>query len=200
MKQSSGVKDLSEYIFTRPEMAKLLNISTNALRMRMRKGSADGLEYARINGKFMFKRPRVDKDARPGARSHLSLATRPLSRATGSRKKATRGNHHEAKYPNRFFKEHNARKMLKKLNETDPDFIKNYQKYKEIHQREKQQEIFRNTLLTVKNYGGFIRGATPFIVKHSTGFKALVPEEKDEYEKALDEAKADGKGTGKYYW
>jgi|TARA_Y100000294_G_scaffold9338_1_gene8925 hypothetical protein len=28
-------KDLEEYIFTRPEMAKLLGISTNALRMRM---------------------------------------------------------------------------------------------------------------------------------------------------------------------
>ena len=48
-------KDLEEYIFTRPEMAKLLGISTNALRMRMKKGRCD-LEY-RFNGqKFLFKK------------------------------------------------------------------------------------------------------------------------------------------------
>ena len=52
------LRDLEEYIFTRPEMAKLLGISTNALRMRMKKGRCD-LEY-RFNGqKFLFKRPRA---------------------------------------------------------------------------------------------------------------------------------------------
>ena len=57
--KSRGQKDLDQYIFNRPEMARLLNISTNALRCRMRKGKCD-LEY-RFNGKnFMFKRPRVD--------------------------------------------------------------------------------------------------------------------------------------------
>ena len=51
-------KDLEEYIFTRPEMAKLLGISTNALRMRMKKGRCD-LEYMFNGQKFLFKRPRV---------------------------------------------------------------------------------------------------------------------------------------------
>ena len=56
----SGQQDLDQYIFKRPEMAKLLGISTNALRCRMRKGKCD-LEY-RFDGKnFMFKRPRADK-------------------------------------------------------------------------------------------------------------------------------------------
>ena len=46
-------KDVEEYIFTRPEMAKLLGISTNALRCRMRKGKCD-LEY-RFDGKnFLY--------------------------------------------------------------------------------------------------------------------------------------------------
>ena len=58
--KSRGQKDLDQYIFKRPEMARLLNISTNALRMRMRKGKCD-LEY-RFDGKnFMFKRPSADK-------------------------------------------------------------------------------------------------------------------------------------------
>ena len=58
--KSRGQKDLDQYIFTRPEMARLLNISTNALRCRMRKGKCD-LEY-RFDGKrFLFKRPRADK-------------------------------------------------------------------------------------------------------------------------------------------
>ena len=58
--KSKGQKDLDQYIFTRPEMASLLNISTNALRMRMRKGKCD-LDY-RFDGKrFLFKRPRAEK-------------------------------------------------------------------------------------------------------------------------------------------
>ncbi len=62
-------KDLEEYIFTRPEMAKLLGISTNALRMRMKKGRCD-LEY-RFNGqKFLFKRPRDITVHRPPQKSH----------------------------------------------------------------------------------------------------------------------------------
>ena len=58
--KSRDQKDLDQYIFKRPEMARLLNISTNALRCRMRKGRCD-LKY-RFDGKnFMFKRPSADK-------------------------------------------------------------------------------------------------------------------------------------------
>ena len=56
---SKGQKDLDQYIFTRPEMARLLNISTNALRMRMKKGKCD-LDYRFDGKKFLFKRPRAD--------------------------------------------------------------------------------------------------------------------------------------------
>jgi len=57
--KSRGQKDLDQYIFTRPETARLLNISTNALRMRMKKGRCD-LDY-RFDGKrFLFKRPHAD--------------------------------------------------------------------------------------------------------------------------------------------
>ena len=57
--KSKGQKDLDQYIFTRPEMARLLNISTNALRCRMRKGKCD-LEYRFDGRNFMFKRPSAD--------------------------------------------------------------------------------------------------------------------------------------------
>ena len=57
--KSRGQKDLDQYIFKRPEMAKLLGISTNALRCRMRKGKCD-LEYRFDGRNFMFKRPSSD--------------------------------------------------------------------------------------------------------------------------------------------
>ena len=60
MSKSKGQKELDEYIFTRPEMAKLLGISTNALRMRMRKGKCD-LEYRFDGNQFKFKRPPRDR-------------------------------------------------------------------------------------------------------------------------------------------
>ena len=58
--KSQGQKDLDQYILIRPEMARLLNISTNALRMRMKKGKCD-LDYRFEGKKFLFKRPRAVK-------------------------------------------------------------------------------------------------------------------------------------------
>ncbi len=53
---SKGKQELDEYIFTRPEMAQLLDISTNALRCRMRKDRCT-LDYRFDGKKFLFKRP-----------------------------------------------------------------------------------------------------------------------------------------------
>ena len=53
--KSKGQKELDEYIFTRREMARLLGISTNALRHRMRRGG-EGLDYRFDGEKFLFKR------------------------------------------------------------------------------------------------------------------------------------------------
>ncbi len=58
--KSKGQQELDEYIFTRPEMAKLLGITTNALRCRMRKGKCD-LEYRFDGNQFKFKRPPKDR-------------------------------------------------------------------------------------------------------------------------------------------
>ena len=55
MGKKTGQTELDEYIFTRPEMARLLGITTNALRMRMRKGRCD-LDYRFDGTQFKFKR------------------------------------------------------------------------------------------------------------------------------------------------
>jgi hypothetical protein len=60
MVKKTGQEELDEYIFTRPEMAQLLGISTNALRMRMRKGRCD-LDYRFDGTQFKFKRPVRDR-------------------------------------------------------------------------------------------------------------------------------------------
>ena len=106
MSKKRGQSDLDEYIFTRPEMAKLLNISTNALRMRMRKGKCD-LDY-RFDGKqFLFKRP--DKDRMTSMiRDHPQTAHEKAIYDYDKKvqKKYNRGATHKgkAKYPNESFK------------------------------------------------------------------------------------------------
>ena len=122
--KSRGQKDLDQYIFTRPEMARLLNISTNALRMRMKKGKCD-LEY-RFNGqKFLFKRPRADKvngpPKTPKEDSH-EKTLRDYDRKV--QKRYNRGSTHEnhggepirkGKYTQQSFKYHNEMKILNSL-------------------------------------------------------------------------------------
>ena len=122
-------KDVEEYIFTRPEMAKLLGITTNALRCRMRKGKCD-LEY-RFDGKnFLFKRPRVikirksplDHPKDPHEKS-LEDYDRKVQRRLFP-KRYNRGSTHRehggkpsrsGKYTQQSFKQHNELKLLNSL-------------------------------------------------------------------------------------
>ena len=91
-----------EYIFTRSEFAKMLDVSPNCVRMRMRRGHfAEESKY--IKNKWMFKRPRPNQVVRP---SRLS----PVSR----RRKHVITKHGTTNYDNirnpvtaRKFKEHN---------------------------------------------------------------------------------------------
>ena len=88
MRKKTGQKELDQYIFTRPEMAKMLNISTNALRMRMRKGRCN-LEY-RFDGKqFKFKRPAKDPVITM-EQDHIKT-----SRSSSKKKIYNRGNTHK---------------------------------------------------------------------------------------------------------
>ena len=64
-----------EYIFTRSEFAKMLDLTPNCDRMRMRRGHfAEESKY--IKNKWMFKRPRPNQVVRPSRLSPVSLYRR----------------------------------------------------------------------------------------------------------------------------
>ena len=122
-------KDVEEYIFTRPEMAKLLGISANALRCRMRKGKCD-LEYRFDGDKFLFKRPRDIKPHGPSRNTPKTTHEKTLEdydRKVQKRlfpKRYNRGSTHaehggkpsrKGKYSQQSFKQHNELKLLNSL-------------------------------------------------------------------------------------
>lgn len=121
---SRGQQDLDEYIFTRPEMAKLLGISTNALRCRMRKGKCD-LEYRFDGRNFLFKRPRENIVARPPLdhpKNSHEKSLRDYDRRV--QKRYHRGSTHnehggepsrKGNYTQQSFKHHNELKLLNSL-------------------------------------------------------------------------------------
>jgi hypothetical protein len=116
--------DLEEYIFTRPEMAKLLGISTNALRMRMKKGRCT-LDYRFDGKKFLFKRPRDIKVHRPPLdppKNSHEKALRDYDRKV--QKRYNRGSTHrehggepsrKGNYTQQSFKHHNELKIMNSL-------------------------------------------------------------------------------------
>jgi len=121
-----------EYNLTRIQFANKLGISRENLKQRMRRGKYKDY-YVFENGSYKFRSPegvRENQGKNPG-----------IDVPKLKRKRVRRGAHYEGKYPNKAFEMHNLNKMMKKLNETDPDFIANYHKYKEIHRREKQSQI-----------------------------------------------------------
>ena len=114
MSKKTGKMDLDEYIFTRPEMAKLLGISTNALRMRMRKGKCD-LEYRFDGNQFRFKRPVRDRvismmEDQPKTAHEKAIYNYDKK----VQKRLNRGATHKgkAKYPNDVFKLQNEMKII----------------------------------------------------------------------------------------
>ena len=103
-----GIDDA--YKFTRPEYAQFLGISVNALRMKMRRGYFSG-EYVIKNGKYLFKRPRLEHDVRPPSDHPVPVTNIKRSRNRGNHKEGNTSN-----YTNEAFRMHNEMKMLNKLN------------------------------------------------------------------------------------
>ena len=108
---SRGQKDLNQYIFSRPEMARLLGISTNALRMRMKKGKCD-LDYRFDGKKFLFKRPRAIKVPGPSLDPLRPPMKKPLETTTGkSKRELIEGLHMGTMGENQFVKENILNKV-----------------------------------------------------------------------------------------
>ena len=99
-----------EYKFTRPEFAMFLGISSNALRMRMRRGGFGDM-YVVKNGKYLFKRPGPMQDKRPPV-DHVVVpaGTTKRIRNRGAHKEGT------AKYTSEAFRRHNEMKILNSIN------------------------------------------------------------------------------------
>ena len=171
-------KDLEEYIFTRPEMAKLLGISTNALRMRMKKGRCD-LEYKFNGQKFLFKRPRDITVHRPPQKSH-EKTLRDYDRKVQERifpKRYNRGSTHKehggekpykGKYDQQSFKHHNELKLLNSLNQkykNDAQRMEfenmNEEALKEADKRAKEKvNKIHGTYHGRPKYGGMVYGSS----------------------------------------
>ena len=100
-----------KYIFTRDEFAKMLGITPNAVRMRMRRGHfIDESKY--LKNKWMFKRPPPRQVVRP-APSPLSPASSHRRRGI-TRQGATNYDNIRNPVTANKFKEHNDLLMLAK--------------------------------------------------------------------------------------
>ena len=172
---SRGQKDLNQYIFSRPEMARLLGISTNALRMRMKKGKCD-LDYRFDGKKFLFKRPSAIKVHRPPLdppKTTHEKTLRDYDRKVQKRvnRGATHENHggeliRKGKYTQQSFKYHNEMKILNSLqgkyqNDAQKREFEamNEEALKEADKRAKTKaEIASNQYHGRPKYGGMITG------------------------------------------
>lgn len=97
-------QSLNPFDLNRTEYAELLNISPNAVRMRMRHGKLEG-QYEFRNGQYFFRAPEA-------VRENIGLNH---GQKTTLKKIYRRGNHYKANYPNEAFRKHNEAKMLAKL-------------------------------------------------------------------------------------
>ncbi len=121
--------DFFEYVLTRGEFAKRIGKTTNAVRLAMRRGAYSG-EYRFDGTKFLFKDPDRTRETIVGNHGHNEPTKRKINR----------GNHHNANYPNDAFRKYNEAKMLRAVNERDPNFIDEYKEIKKDYRKKKAEE------------------------------------------------------------
>ena len=170
MSKKTAQTELDEYIFTRPEMAKLLGITTNALRMRMRKGRCD-LEYRFDGSQFKFKRPVQDRViTRNGDLPKTAQDKEIYDYNKKIKRGLNRGVTHKGKgkYPNDVFERHNEMKIMNhiqgkfKSDEHRKRFEKlNNKALKKIDQDiQKEREKDMGEFHGRPKYGGMIYGSS----------------------------------------
>ena len=128
-------KETEVYMFdyNAKEYAQLLGVSTNALRMRRRRGLLDG-EYEFREGKYFFRHP-------PRAREKQVVITGPLTTKLG--RKINRGAHETSKNP-RYYPQLRARNEAVKLAslkyKVDPEIQARLPRAIEIAQKEYSED------------------------------------------------------------
>jgi len=197
LKSNETFSDPKDYTLTRGEFAKTLGISTNTLKQRMRRGSHIG-DYIVRENQYFFRKPLQTEETKRDFKEDTRIQS--LIKVP---KKVKRGNHYKANYPNEAFRLHNLKKMLAKVNETNPEFIKEYEtlrkEYQEKTQREKQKVISETQVKSVVNRGVYPVQNT-YVGTHRTPWVEPLGRTKDEYELAEEDFKKNQSKTwGKYY-
>ena len=142
--------DFFEYVLTRGEFAKRIGKTTNAVRLAMRRGAFAG-EYRFDGTKFLFKDPDRTRDTKEPNQGHM----------TTPKRKINRGNHYKANYPNDAFRKYNEAKMLRAVNERDPNFINEYKEIKKDYKKKKAEEQIKTQQRLsqpTKQYGRMLYG------------------------------------------
>ena len=158
MGQKKDLEDIG-YHYNAREYAELLGISTNALRMRRRRGLLEG-EYEFVNGQYNFRHPQR-------ARENQVITTGHLTTKLG--RKINRGAHETSKNP-RYLPQLRARNEAVKLAslkyKIDPEIQARLPRAIEIAQQEYKEDRkkleesskpkiqkYTNGLFSESNYG-----------------------------------------------
>ena len=171
-----GQEELNQYKLTKREVADFLGISTNAVRMSMRGKNCHKLEYRFDGNKYLFKVPQRDtvNTRLVNHRSDLPGSTKATHRPSPGRHKkiynrgaTARG---EDNYTSDALRMHNEAKMRIALDKKfkSPEHKKvfmemteaGFKEALEISRRtkEKNSRVSPGGSLSIKNYGGMIRG------------------------------------------
>ena len=134
---------MAEYNLTRKQFADKLEITTDTLKKRMKRGHYKS-SYIFENGKYLF---------------NGQEAVRPIivkSPGTNVPRKRNRGNHFKGKYPNRAFQQKNELRMLAKLkHNVDPEVQDLLPEAVELAKQKKRERLQSalNEPVRTKNYG-----------------------------------------------
>ena len=180
----------NEYTITRSVFAKYIGKTIGSVKQAMRRGNYKD-QYVVRNGQYFF---------RPGEGLRVNYGLTPGTQVA-TKRKIHRGNHEKAHYPNEAFRAHNELKKLislqKKVSpEVAEEYVSKFDQWKQQQQQKVQKDISRSI---PKNYGGMIRGPTYTAPKDSSKWTPLEPRVKDEYDKAIEEAKDNFDWSKKYY-
>jgi len=143
-----GQEDLNEYKLTRPQMAHYLGITTNALRMRMRKGNPDNLNYRFDGSQFYFKVPKETGCLHSIQTTQQTTGDKHSVTLQKHKKTYNRGNTHKGKaqYPNEVFKLHNEMKIRNSMDGRfkNEEHKKRFEELSEYALKQTEQQMFKD--------------------------------------------------------
>ena len=185
--------DDTEYTLTRGAFAKSIGKPLDTVKKAMQRGHYRD-QYVVRNGQYFFRPEKGVRENQVNTQGNF----------VPTKRKINRGNHHNANYPNEAFRKHNELKMLLKIKRNVPDevaqeFLTEFDKQVDQQNKKIQRDIIKSL---PRNYGGMIRGPQPVygrIIDVETKWTVIFPKPKNEYDKAMEEAKYNVDYSKKYY-